>query len=125
MTKDELIAEIAAGYQALEALDKGKAAPVAEQTVETTGPAVSKSIWRSQGLCMICGKALTTLKLHLATSHDLKPGEDRQQVGIPSSQPLAAKDYSERRKQMAIGRNLEAGVARAHTARGHTNQTFS
>ncbi len=121
MTKDELIAEIAVVYQALEALDKGEAAPVAEQAVETTGPAVSKrkAFGKAKVYCMICGKAFTTLKRHLATSHDLKPGEYRKQFGIPSSQPLAAKDYSERRKQMAIDRNLVAGLAKARAARGH------
>lgn len=120
MTKDELIAEIASVYQALEALEKGEAVAVEEQATEEPGPAVSKrkAFGKDQVYCMICGKAFTTLKRHLSAAHEMKPGEYRKQFGIPSSQPLAAKNYSEQRKQMAIDRNLGEGLAKARAARG-------
>jgi predicted transcriptional regulator len=119
MTKDELIAEIAAVYQALEALEKGEAVAVEEQATKEVGPVVTKrkAFGKDKVYCMICGKGFTTLKRHLTTSHDMKAGEYRKQFGIPSSQPLAAKNYSESRKQMAIDRNLGEGLAKARAAR--------
>ena len=67
---------------------------------------------------MICGKGMKTLTRHLKTAHDLKPGQYRKQFGIPSSQSLAAKSYSESRRQMAIDRGLPEKLAKARAARG-------
>jgi len=122
MTTEELIAEIATVYQALEALEKGESVTGEEQTAEEAGPAVSKrkAFGKDKIYCMICGKGFTTLKRHLAAAHEMKPGEYRKQFGIPSSQPLAAKNYSEQRKQMAIDRGLGEGLAKARAARGKT-----
>ena len=121
MTKEELIEEIATVYQALEALEKGQAVTIAaeEQTTKERGPAVSKrkAFGKDKIYCMICGKEFTTLKRHLNSSHDMKPGEYRKQFGIPSSQPLAAKNYSEQRKKMAIDRGLGEGLAAARAKR--------
>jgi len=117
MTKDELIAEIASVYQALTALEKGEA--VTTEQVEETKPAISvkKSIGKNAITCLICGKAMKTLTRHLKTAHDLKPGQYRKQFGIPSSQSLAAKSYSESRRQMAIDRGLGDKLALARAAR--------
>jgi predicted transcriptional regulator len=118
MTKDELIAEIASVYQALAALEKGEAiaeAPVAEEA----GPAVSKkkAFGKDKVFCMICGKGFKTLTRHLKTAHDLKPGQYRKQFGIPRTQSLAAKSYSESRRQMAIDRGLGDKLALARAAK--------
>jgi len=69
-------------------------------------------------ICMICGKAMKTLARHLKTSHGLKPGEYRKQFDIPRTQPLAAKAYSESRRQMAVDRGLGDNLAKARAARG-------
>ena len=118
LTKDELIAEIASVYQALAALEKGGTA--AADQVEEAKPAISakKSIGKNAITCLICGKAMKTLTRHLKTAHDLKPGQYRKQFGIPSSQSLAAKSYSESRRQMAIDRGLGDKLALARAARG-------
>ena len=118
LTKDELIAEIASVYQALAALEKGGTA--AAEQVEEAKPAISakKSIGKNAITCLICGKAMKTLTRHLKTAHDLKPGQYRKQFGIPSSQSLAAKSYSESRRQMAIDRGLGDKLALARAARG-------
>ena len=118
LTKDELIAEIASVYQALAALEKGGTA--ATEQVEEAKPAISakKSIGKNAITCLICGKAMKTLTRHLKTAHDLKPGQYRKQFGIPSSQSLAAKSYSESRRQMAIDRGLGDKLALARAARG-------
>ena len=58
-----------------------------------------------------------SLKRHLSTAHDLKPGQYRKQFGIASGTPLVAKNYSEARKKMALDLNLAEGLARARAAR--------
>ena len=117
MTKDELIAEIASVYQALAALEKGET--VGAEQAEETKPAISakKSIGKNAIVCLICGKSMKTLTRHLKTAHDLKPGQYRKQFGISSSQSLAAKSYSESRRQMAIDRGLGDKLAAARAAK--------
>ena len=118
MTKDELIAEIATVYQALAALEKGEA--VATEQTEEAKPAISakKSIGKNAITCLICGKSMKTLTRHLKTAHDLKPGQYRKQFGISSKQSLAAKSYSESRRQMALDRGLGDKLALARAAKG-------
>jgi predicted transcriptional regulator len=62
---------------------------------------------------MICGVGMTTLTKHLMTAHQLKPGEYRKQFGIPRTQTLAAKNYVESRRQMALDRGLADKLADA------------
>ena len=118
MTKDELIAEIASVYQALAALEKGEVV-TAEAAPEEAGPAVSKkkAFGKDKVFCMICGKGFKTLTRHLNTAHGLKPGQYRKQFDIPRTQSLAAKNYSESRRQMAIDRGLPDVLAKARAAR--------
>ena len=61
---------------------------------------------------------MKTLKRHLATAHDLKPGQYRKMYGIPAGTPLVAKDYSEARKKMAQDLNLAERLVKARAARG-------
>ena len=118
MSKDELIAEITSVYQALASLEKGEAVTeAAPAEVALSKADVKKSIGKDKIKCLICGKAMKTLTRHLKTAHDLKPGQYRKQFGIPSSQSLAAKSYSESRRQMAIDRGLGEGLAKARAAR--------
>ncbi len=119
MSKEELIAEIASVYQALSALDKGESLPT-ETSATETAPAISKkkAFGKDQVLCMICGKGMKTLTRHIKTAHALTPGQYRKQFGIPRSQSLAARNYSESRRQMAIDRGLGEKLAKAREARG-------
>ena len=67
---------------------------------------------------MICGKAgLTTLKRHLTIAHDMKPAQYKKQFNISADQPLAAKDYVEKRRQMALDRGLGNNLAKARAAK--------
>lgn len=124
LTKDELIAEIREVYSALTALEEtgkqGLGGAEAAVEAEKAAPVVSKrkAFGKSKITCMICGKEMKTLARHLKTAHDMKPGEYRKQFEIPRTQPLAAKDYSESRKQMAIDRGLGENLAKARAARG-------
>ena len=119
MSKDELIAEINSVYSALNSLEKGEAVATEEQEHGQTEPAISKrkAFGKSKVYCMICGKGFTTLKRHLSSAHEMTPKEYRDQFDIPSSQSLAAKNYSEQRKQMAIDRGLGEKLAAARKQR--------
>lgn len=117
MTKEELVAELTEVYAALSSLEKGEAVEV---SADDQGPAVSrkKAFGKDKIICMICGKGMKTLARHLKTSHDMSAAEYRKQFDIPRSQSLAAKNYSESRRQMAIDRGLGEKLAKARAARG-------
>jgi predicted transcriptional regulator len=69
---------------------------------------------------MICGKGMKTLTRHLRTTHALAPGQYRRQFGFPRSQSLAARNYSESRRQLALDRGLGEKLAQAREARAKT-----
>lgn len=117
MTKEELVSELSEVYNALNSLEKGEAPIVTE---EEQGPAISrkKAFGKDKIYCMICGKGMKTLSRHLKTSHNMTAAEYRKQFDIPRSQSLAAKNYSETRRQMAIDKGLGEKLAKARAARG-------
>ncbi len=117
MTKEELVAELNDVYYALNNLEKGDINN--DQVEEEQGPAVSrkKAFGKDKIFCMICGKGFKTLSRHLKTSHEMSASEYRKQFDIPRSQSLAAKNYSDKRRQMAIDRGLGEKQARARAAR--------
>lgn len=119
MTKEELIAEIAEVSRALAALEKGETVAV-ETTEEAAAPSISrkKAFGKDKVVCMLCGKEMKTLARHLKTAHGMRPSEYRKQFEIPRSQPLAARSYSESRRQMAMDRGLGENLAKARAARG-------
>jgi predicted transcriptional regulator len=118
MSKEELITELTDVHAALSALEKGEAAGTA--ATEEDVPAVSrkKAFGKDKIYCMICGKGFKTLSRHLKTSHEMTASEYRKQFDIPRSQSLAAKSYSERRRQMAVDRGLADNLAKARAAKG-------
>ena len=118
MTKEELVSELADVYKALSGLEKGET--VCETVDEEQGPAVTrkKAFGKDKIFCMICGKGMKTLSRHLKTSHQMTASEYRKQFDIPRSQSLAAKSYSETRRQMAIDRGLGEKLAKARAASG-------
>ena len=117
MTKEELVAELNEVYTALNSLGKGNIEH--DSVAEASGPAVSrkKAFGKDNIYCMICGKGFKTLSRHLKTSHEMSASEYRKQFDIPRSQSLAAKSYSDKRRQMAIDRGLGEKLAKARAAR--------
>jgi predicted transcriptional regulator len=146
MSPNELLNEIQTVYATLQALEKGEspatinvsapepkkrgrkpkvsAEPLASEKVE--GPSIpaapamtiSEAFKPDQVGCMICGKTgMKTLKRHLSTAHDLKPGKYRKQFNIPKDQPLAATEYVAKRRQAALDRGLGEKMAAARAAR--------
>ncbi len=117
MTKEELIAELNDIHSALSSLEKGEAAATSEEAEEAPAVSRKKAFGKDKIFCMICGKGFKTLSRHLKTAHDMSAAEYRQQFDIPRSQSLAAKNYSESRRQMAVERGLADNLAKARAAR--------
>ena len=122
MTKEELVAELNDVYNALNNLEKGEVD--SDAGTQESGPAVSrkKAFGKDKIHCMICGKGFKTLSRHLKTSHEMTASEYRKQFDIPRSQSLAAKSYSDKRRQMAIDRGLGEKLAKARAARGKSKR---
>jgi len=127
MTKEELLQEIAEVYNRLTELEKAEGGFVdASASVEAQDSGavkpfiepISKAFRKDYVLCLICGKKLTTATRHLKTAHGMTPKEYRQAFNIPKDWPLAAKGYSEKRRQMALDRGLADNLAKARAARG-------
>ena len=68
--------------------------------------------------CMVCGQGMKTLKRHLGTAHQMKPGQYRRAFNVPAGKPLVARNYSEARKKMAADLNLAERLVKARAARG-------
>ncbi|MBW6512567.1 MAG: MucR family transcriptional regulator [Desulfuromonadaceae bacterium] len=118
MSKEELLSALKDVHQALAALDKGEDVTVVAE--EDDKPLVSrkKAFGKDVIYCMICGKGMKTLARHLRTAHGMKKGEYRKKFDIPPAQSLAASNYSESRRLMAIDRGLPEKLAVARAARG-------
>lgn len=117
MTKEELIAELTEVHAALVALEKGEM--IEPEKADENAPVVSrkKAFGKDAIYCMICGKGFKTLSRHLKTTHGMTAGEYRKAYDIPRSQSLAARNYSESRRQMAVERGLADNLAKARAAR--------
>lgn len=143
MSSDDLIREINRVYATLDAIAKGGKAAILEgsgkeslkkarrtkepaEEMAEAKPAVApvpvmtieEAFKPDQVACMICGKTgMVTMKRHLASAHDLKPGQYRKQFKIPREQPLAATEYVAKRRQAALDRGLGAKLVAAREAR--------
>jgi predicted transcriptional regulator len=114
MTSDEMLQELQKVYVSLKALEVGSSIAF-EPTTPTEAPKLSikQAFKKDEVICMVCGNGgFKTLKRHLGQAHNLKPGQYRKQFGIPSTQSLSAKSYSESRRQMAIDKGLGEGLAK-------------
>ena len=117
MSKEELVSELNEVYSTLSALEKGTSVDIDKVAEETPVVSRKKAFGKEQIYCMICGKGFKTLSRHLKTAHDMSATDYRKQFDIPRSQSLAAKNYSESRRKMAIDRDLAGNLARARAAR--------
>ena len=118
MSTEELLIEIQKVYAALKSIEAGTEVVVEE--IEEAKPAltVKEAFKKNEVICMVCGKGgFKTLARHLKQAHGLKPGEYKKQFGIPSKQPLAAKSFSQSRREMAQKRGLSDVLAKARETR--------
>jgi predicted transcriptional regulator len=116
MTSDELLAEITKVHAALKKLEGGQSVEVAEEGK----PALTakEAFKKNEIVCLVCGKGgFKTLARHLSSSHGMKPSAYKKQFGIPRTQALSAKSYSESRRKMAQDRGLADNLAKAREVR--------
>lgn len=113
MSTEEFQQEMQMIYSFLKGVEEGSVQPSTQTSPEEPKAqlTVKQAFKKDEIICMICNKGFKTLKRHLTMAHQLKPGEYRRQFGIPSTQSLAAKSYSESRRQMALEKGLGAGLA--------------
>lgn len=116
VTSEELIHNIKLVFNTLKALEAGDTTPTAESPVAEVPAAptitIKQAFKKDEVICMICNKGFKTLKRHLSMVHQLKPGEYRKQFSIPSTQSLAAKSYSDSRRQLALDKGLGEGLVK-------------
>jgi predicted transcriptional regulator len=66
-------------------------------------PAVSvrASVKNDHIVCLEDGKKFKMLKRHLMTDHDMTPDEYRTRWGLSADYPMVARDYAEKRRDLA------------------------
>lgn len=117
LTPAELMAEIKAIYGVLASLEIGEQgaetiAPPKEVEAAVEGvkkpPIPLKEIVKAKYVvCLECGKKMRTLKAHLRKAHNLLPKEYFQRYGLDRKKyPLVCKEYSEKRRKLAIDKGL-------------------
>jgi MucR family transcriptional regulator, transcriptional regulator of exopolysaccharide biosynthesis len=82
--------------------------PVELPAEEKPGPAVSvrRSIQPNHLVCLVCGKPQKVLKRHLAVRHDLTPAQYRERFGLKPDYPMAAPNYVQQRREVALRSGL-------------------
>ena len=75
---------------------------------EKPEPAVSvrRSIQPNHLICLVCGKPQKVLKRHLAVRHDLTPAQYRERFGLKPDYPMAAPNYVQQRREVALRTGL-------------------
>jgi predicted transcriptional regulator len=118
MGTDELLGEMQAVYQKLVGLagTEGEEAEGASQEIKPAIP-VNKAFGADKVICLVCGKSFTTLKKHIAVSHQMTPKDYRKAFGVPSKTPLVARKYSEAKKKIAQEKGLAGKLAEGRRKR--------
>jgi predicted transcriptional regulator len=83
------LARLATGATESEALPQEPAVPI------------RKSVFPDYIICLEDGKKLKMLKRHLKTAYDMEPADYRAKWGLPSSYPMVAPTYAQRRSTLA------------------------
>jgi predicted transcriptional regulator len=89
---------------------------------------VRRSVRPDHLVCLICGKKQKLLKRHLAAEHELTPNQYRETFGLKSDYPMAAPNYAQQRRELALSTGLgrpkkPARRARKSTARPKASQS--
>lgn len=122
MSTEQLVQELQTVHAALKNLEQGlPAAELGEAVVAEAKEntiSIRQAFKKDEVICMVCQKGgFKTLKKHLATAHQLTPGQYRKQFGIKSSQKLAAKSFSDARRKAAEERGMTDILAKAREKR--------
>jgi predicted transcriptional regulator len=92
--------------------------------LEKPEPAVSvrRSVRPDHLVCLICGKKQKLLKRHLAAEHELTPDQYRETFGLKFDYPMAAPNYAQQRRELALSIGLGRPKKAARRARKSTAQ---
>lgn len=122
LTTDQLVQELQTVHATLKNLEEG-ATPAeipqaAQDEVKESRLTIRQAFKRDEVVCMECQRGgFKTLKKHLSTAHQLTPGQYRKKFGIKSTQKLAAKNFSDARRQAAEERGMGDVLAKAREKR--------
>ena len=90
-------------------------APVVEAEPLVPAVSIKKSVFPDYIVCLEDGKKLKMLKRHLKTAYGMTPEEYRGKWNLPTSYPMVAPNYAERRSSLAksigLGQKPNAGMA--------------
>jgi predicted transcriptional regulator len=93
--------------------------PPAEKKPEPAVP-VRRSIQPDHLICLVCGQPQKMLKRHLAVQHGLTPTQYRQRFGLKPDYPMAAPNYVQQRREVALRTGLGRPKKPARRARKST-----
>ena len=111
-----MLAELSKVHTALKNLENGQSVEVEVEGKPAINP--KEAFKKNEVVCLTCGKGgFKTLARHLGTSHDMKPSAYKRQFGIPSTQTLSAKTYSDSRRKMAKEKGLADNLTKARAVR--------
>jgi predicted transcriptional regulator len=89
-------------------------------------PAVSvrASVKNDHIVCLEDGKKFKMLKRHLMTDHDMTPDQYRARWGLSADYPMVARDYAEKRRDLAkrIGLGRMPGQKRGRRKKAQTRR---
>lgn len=118
MNREDLLDEIQAVFQKLSSLVGAEGEGLGAVALEVK-PAIplDAAFGPEKVFCMECGKGFTTLKKHLAISHNMTPKDYRKKFKVPSKTPLVARNYSEAKKKIAQKLGLAEKLAEGRKKR--------
>jgi predicted transcriptional regulator len=118
MPSSELLHELQRVYRSLRKLAEEVSHEAKEAAHTAPRMTFKQAFGKDQVSCMVCGRSgFKTLARHIQAMHHLKPGAYRRQFGIPSSQALTARDFSEARKKMASEKHVADILVKARAVR--------
>jgi predicted transcriptional regulator len=80
---------------------------------------VRRSVRPDHLVCLICGNKQKLLKRHLAVVHELAPNQYRETFGLKPDYPMAAPNYAQQRRELAI----QIGLGKPKSRRRGRNVT--
>lgn len=114
MSIDQILSEIGKVHKGLTDIESGQAViPVESKPISN-----KQAFLKNEVICQVCGKrGFKALGLHLTSAHNMTASMYRKQFGIPRTQSLTSKTYSQARRQSALDRGLADNLAKAREVR--------
>ena len=116
LTPTELVEELKEIYRVLtsfqgsgveEGLTSSKEVEAVAEEVKKPPIPLNQIVKAKYVVCLECGKKMQTLKVHLRKAHQLTPKDYYRRYSLdPKKFPLVCKEYSEKRRKLAIDKGL-------------------